>query len=287
MSQPIQILSHRGIDALDTPLLVESTKEAFVEQLHRGFGIEFDLVPLADGEIVISHDRDLSRITNSKTSLSLESLSYREIKNIKGLPGSLITLHELSDLILNSSARLHALHLKAFWQSPELLSRLVAYLKKIPKLHDRILIFDALPQSASLLKSELPDIACGASITHPYDKARFNQVVGGTLLTLEELSSHQDLYSWAWLDEWDLKDIDGGTKVLYRDETFERIRNYSMRIAIVSPELHATSPGLLGGEAHPDGLLQEKLFARIESILKSDIDLICTDYPIEVKKHLA
>ena len=51
----------------------------------------------------------------------------------------------------------------------------------------------------------------------------------------------------------------------------------------MTPELHGTSPGLLGGESHKHAANTEVLFERMREILSLEPDAICTDYPEEVK----
>ena len=55
------------------------------------------------------------------------------------------------------------------------------------------------------------------------------------------------------------------------------------KIALVTPELHGTSPGLYGGESHKDAKDKETLFKRIKEILSLKPDAVCTDYPEEVR----
>jgi len=61
-----QILTHRGLEPSKPDFFPESSIEAFINQLHRGFGIEFDPNFVKDG-IVINHDSNLKRITKEKT----------------------------------------------------------------------------------------------------------------------------------------------------------------------------------------------------------------------------
>lgn len=121
------------------------------------------------------------------------------------------------------------------------------------------------------------------SVSHPFDIKRYNQAVSDTLISVEEAIKYkkEGLYDWVWLDEWDRTDEDGGNKTLYNQEVFERLKSVGYKIALVTPELHGTSPRLLGGEAHPDAATKEKLFARIKEILSLSPDALCADYPEE------
>ena len=64
------------------------------------------------------------------------------------------------------------------------------------------------------------------------------------------------------------------------------MRGVGAKIALVTPELHGTSPHLLAGEAHPDAPKgdTETLFKRIKEIIDLKPNAICTDYPEEVSK---
>lgn len=280
------ILSHRGIDYSSSPFLEESSLEAFQARISDGFGLEFDLVLLKCGEILVSHDRDSKRINPSIKPVNFELLSFDEIKKINGFTGTPIRLSTLLELILNSQVSLHALHLKHYWQNEKSIGILFEYLQRFPEIHQKIMIFDVKPKIALILKNLIPNISLAASVSHAYDKKRYNEAVGGTLISLEEFYQSKSLYDWAWLDEWDLADENGKTKILYTESVFDSLRKIQCKIALVTPELHATSPGLLGGEAHPDGKTEQVLFERIKKILKLSPDLICTDYPRKVKQLL-
>jgi hypothetical protein len=64
---------------------------------------------------------------------------------------------------------------------------------------------------------------------------------------------------------------------------FKILKDEGLKVALVTPELHGTSPGLLGGEAHPDAD-KNCLFDRIQEIIDLQPDALCTDYPEEVGK---
>ena len=129
------------------------------------------------------------------------------------------------------------------------------------------------------LKERNPKLHLASSVSHQYDIERYNGVVGGTLITIEEAIENKDLFDWVWLDEWDLTDKDGGVKSLYNKENFELLRKNNLKIALVTPELHATSPGLLGGESHQDAKDHQTLVKRLHEIITLKPDAICTDWP--------
>ena len=135
-----------------------------------------------------------------------------------------------------------------------------------------------------IIKQKIPTIQLAPSVAHSYDIKRYNQAVGGTLISVEDALNHKELCDWVWLDEWDLFGPGNSQKKFYTHDTFSSLRNAGYKIALVTPELHSTSPGLLGGESHPDASSKGKLFTRIKEIITFSPDAICTDYPEEVKK---
>lgn len=278
------ILSHRGLDYSLEPHLQESTLEAFRTRISEGFGLEFDLILLKCGEILISHERDTKTLMPESKVLNFEKLSLEEIRKLKTHNSTFLSLSQLLEMIERSDIKSHALHLKYPWQSKARVEILISYIRRFPASHSKLIIFDIRPDIASLLKQELSDIRLAASVSHPYDIKRYNSVVGGTLISIHEFIRYQNLYDLAWLDEWDLVSENKSTKAFYTESIFQELRKIEKGIALVTPELHATSPGLLGGEVHADGISKDKLFKRIEEILLLKPDLICTDYPKKVKE---
>ena len=178
-----------------------------------------------------------------------------------------------------------ALHLKGKFQEPKYLNILLSYLANAKEALNRMLIFDVKAETAKYFKTKLPELNLAPSVAHPYDIKRYNDAVKGTLLSIEEAITNKDLFSWVWLDEWDLADENSGAKKFYTPETFEALKKNGLKIALITPELHGISPGLLGGEAHPDAV-KERLFNRIQEIIDLGPDAFCTDYPEEVKELL-
>jgi hypothetical protein len=176
----------------------------------------------------------------------------------------------------------HALHLKHHNQTPDELEKILPYLAQLTALP--ILIFDATPASAQIIKEQVPELLLAASVAHPYDIERYGGAVGDTLVSVSDMEKYTDRYDWVWLDEWDRTDIHNREKALYTEETFASLHALGYKIAVVSPELHHTSPKLLGGEAHPDATNDESLEKRWGEIITLQPDAICTDYPYRLKK---
>jgi Glycerophosphoryl diester phosphodiesterase family len=284
-----QVFTHRGLEPSKENFYPESSIEAFSDQLNRGFGLEFDPNFVKDG-IVVNHDATLKRITNGTDTRDFHDITVAEATGIQygTIKGRMPTFDELMELIGNSGSKINALHLKGKFQTKEYLDRLADSLYKYENLWDRIVIFDAKPETAKYLQEKGLKTHYAPSVAHPFDIERYNGAVSGTLISVEDAVKYkqQGLYDWVWLDEWDRTEKDGKDKTLYNKEIFEQLKNVGYKISLVTPELHGTSPGLLGGEAHPDAKDKNTLFARIQEIIALEPDAICTDYPEDVIQPL-
>ena len=281
-----QILTHRGLEPSKPNFYPESSFEAFQDQLHQGFGLEFDPNFVKDG-IVINHDATLKRITNGTDTRDFHNVSVTEATNIQyrtTTKGRMPTFDELMELIAKSPSKINALHLKGKFQTQAYLDRLVDALDKYEHVWGKILIFDAKPETAKYLQTKGIKTHYAPSVAHAFDIKRYNGAVLGTLISVEDALKYKQegLYDWVWLDEWDRTDENGKDKTLYNKETFDILKHAGYKIALVTPELHGTSPGLLGGEAHPDAKDKDILFTRIQEIIALEPDAVCTDYPEEI-----
>src|SRR3989344_3743226 len=257
------IITHRGLEPSNPDFYPESSYEAFEDQLKRGFGIEFD-PNFTEKGILVWHDATFERAK-----------------------GKIPTLDEVLDLIRKSSSKVNALHFKGKYQNFKNIQSLIKILKQNNDILSKILVFDVKPETAKILLKEFPDLQLAPSVAHSYDIERFNNSISNTLIETSKAlgmvkNGSYGKNPWVWLDEWDLEDRKG-TKKLYTKEIFEKFRKVGAKIALVTPELHGTSPGLYGGESHPDSKNLPKLFKRIKEILELNPDAICTDYPEEIK----
>ena len=283
-----QILTHRGLEPSKEDFFSESTFEAFKDQLHRGFGLEVDLCFTKDG-IIFCHDADLKRATRNKDQRIFKQITTNDACHVKLPKGRFGSFEEVMHLLRRYPKQMIALHFKGGYQNSECCDTFLRHMHPFLDLNDQVLIFDLSVKAANYLKQKMPSLNLGASVAHPYDVERFLNATKGTLITLNTLIAKPDLFSWAWLDEWDLMDrradgtIDRRGKKLYTAEVFAMLRAQGFKIALVTPELHGTSPGLLGGEAHPHASTKERLFARIKEILSLQPNAVCTDYPEEVR----
>lgn len=276
-----RVITHRGLEPSKHGAPSESSYEAFANQLKRGFGgIEFDPNPTKDG-IVIMHDATLKRPTQGRDERTIADLTTEEILQISLTNGRIPTFDEVMELIRNSDSTVSALHLKARFQTPETLERIMAALAKHSDIFSKFIVFDVKPETARVLKREFHTLRLAPSVAHPYDILRYNDSVGGTLMTVDDALAlkSEGLINGVWGDEWDTAGEKGTTKQLYAPEFFEKMHNAGLWVALVTPELHGTSPGLYGGESHADAKDFDTLMARIKEIKAAGADYFCTDYP--------
>lgn len=281
----MDILTHRGLNfSTDFPFL-ESSLESFEYHLEKGFGIEFDLQITKDDHVVVSHDSNLIRISEGKDKRNISDLNLTEILSLNFNEHTICTLEQVINAInkMQKPRVLSAIHFKHGVQNRKNIDLIYESIKKLDT--EKYIIFDATLETARYLKNKDKAIQLAPSISHPYDISRYGTCVGNTLMSIEVVADNLDLFNWAWLDEWDTKD-EIGSKRLYTQETFKQLKSLGLNIALVTPELHSQSPGLLGSEKHSDAENIDVLFDRIKQILSLKPDMICTDYPEEVKKLL-
>jgi len=272
------IVTHRGLDPSKPNYYTESSIEAFADQLARGFGLEFDLRQSKDGVLVVSHDSNLKRLSGGHIDKEIEDLTWEEMSKMDFRGSHLIDFDGLLNMISAvDDKRISAIHLKHQSQSKKIMDEVAT--KVGGDLKDKFIIFDLKPESAAYLKEKNKNLHLAASVSHPCDIERYNSCVGGTLISVKDVIKMRDLFDWVWLDEWDRKDFGEHDKTLYNRQVFDNLRGVGFKIALVSPELHGISPGLMGGEAHPDASNSEILHSRMKEIAILQPDVVCTDFP--------
>lgn len=287
----MQLITHRAIDVdpgdSEGWMLQESRWGCFCAHIRSGWGVEFDVRPLKDGELAVSHDASLERIAPGFNQ-EISALTRSELEAIR-LPGGgrLCSLDELLNFIADAGRGISALHLKSHCHEPSILANILDAIEpKLDSLIGRLLIFDATPRVAKQITQRLPGLDIAASVAHSFDILRYGAAAGGTLLTCNQALDHSDIYSWAWFDEWDTLDVGNGQKTFVNCESVDLFKNSGFKVAVVSPELHAASPALLGGEAHNDGVEQNRLLSRWRQFHQLGIDALCTDHASWISKKL-
>lgn len=264
---------------------MESSIEALRAQLKRGYGLEFDVRRTADDRLVVIHDGNLKRASGGLDSREIASVPLAELLAMDFNGSHLASFPQVLSAVkrLQAPGAVSAIHLKHGSQDESTLGLIVDELRAAALDPGSFVVFDVSIRTAEYLKSQIPELRLTPSVAHPYDIQRYNGVVGGTLLSVEEVLAHKELFYGVWLDEWDLADENGGKKKLYTKELFDQLHEEGLWVALVTPELHGTSPGLLGGEAHEDAKPFETLAERLREIVACGPDAVCTDYPDYVR----
>ncbi len=286
MSKACTVLTHRGLEPDADVQYGESSQEAFFSQLQRGFGLEFDFNITLDQQIVLLHDATLTRLSHGSDHRHVSSISSPDLMTYDLKPGHVCFWTDLAPQLAKSPSRYHAFHIKAAFQTPALLDLLAQTLSNWPQLWSKLVLFDLSVAAARQLKAMNKQLQVMASVSHQFDRLRYNQAVGGTLLAESTVLQSDHLYSGVWLDEWDLSDLDGATKEFITADYIHTWQGRGYLVGVVSPELHATSPGLLGQEAHPDASDPARWRRRLAKILAGRPDMICTDHPEYVRQQL-
>lgn len=276
----MQIITHRWLEPLNKSFhFMESSKEAFLNQLQRWFGLEFDINFSKDMVPFIFHDSSLERITSWNDRRKFIDLSIKDILSYDLYWNSFISFEKLLEEINNYRKiwKYSALHLKAKFQEKRYIDIILKILGDFKDIENKVCIFDLKIETAKYIKSKNKNLKLFASVSHKYDIDRYNVYTWNTLLSIDEFLSNLNLYEWAWLDEWDRKDKIW-EKSLYNGENFNIIRNKNKLIWLVTPELHGKSPWLLWWEMHDDCRDLEILKSRFKEIINLKPDFICSDY---------
>lgn len=266
------VITHRGLEPARIHALPESSLTSFTDHITRGFSIEFDPFLSCDDVGYVCHD---TYTTNEGVKARLSTLTSAELDQ-RGVT----RLDDVFDLICSfSTASHHSLHLKGDRQQPKFLEYLVGVFNQRVQLKEKVFIFDVAPPVAAFLKQGCPGMRLGASVSHGHDIDRYNSCVYGTLVSVDDFLSNIALYEWAWLDEWDTAGENGEKKSLISPDLIARLHEAGVKVAAVTPELHATSPGLLGGERHEDSSSVARWKKWVLNFISAGGDALCTDWP--------
>jgi len=265
------IITHRGLDPSRLCKYGESSLESFKDHIDRGFSIEFDPSFSAEGVGYVIHD---SYTCKENRRLKFAQLSSEELDLL-----GITRLDDVLHLLLTSPASYHAMHLKGDRQDERSLLLVASTLNRIKGIKSKLFVFDLTPTNAKKLQELCPGVQTGASVSHEFDIQRYNSYVYETLLSIDTIRNAPKLYQWAWLDEWDTMTECGGEKKLCNRNLVAELHQLGLKVAVVCPDLHATSPGLIGGEKHKDAENYASWSRRIIEFNDSHVDAICTDWP--------
>lgn len=143
------IFGHRGMPSRHVQ---ENTLLSFLQAIQAGAdGVEFDVRVSKDGELVVGHDRDLTRIAG--TGQTMKDLTVKELKalTLRGA-GQILTLNEITESIPQP------VQLDVEVKDVKAVPVLITKLKTSSQLRERSIIssfdFDVLKE----LQTELPEV---------------------------------------------------------------------------------------------------------------------------------
>jgi glycerophosphoryl diester phosphodiesterase len=109
-------IAHRGLHHAKRGI-VENTAPAFLAAIDKGYGIECDVRPAADGLPVVFHDETLKRLVDGSGPVA--RVTQRQLKTLRHRIGGapILTFAELLDLV---SGRVPLLiEIKSEWEAPQ------------------------------------------------------------------------------------------------------------------------------------------------------------------------
>ena len=125
-----QRFAHRGLHSAAREL-VENTLPAFEAACRKGYGIELDIQFTADGQVVVFHDDDLSRLTGDPRKVCEVTLDELRQMPLLGVENARVpTLRETLDAVGGRAPLL--IELKTGKRNAELCAALVEHLKGYP-----------------------------------------------------------------------------------------------------------------------------------------------------------
>jgi glycerophosphoryl diester phosphodiesterase len=150
-------IAHRGLHAAKHGI-IENTGPAFEAAIAKGYGIECDLQPAADGVPVVFHDTTINRLVAGKGPVSTLTSSDLKRLRYKNSDTPLLTFAELLDVVAGRVPLL--VEVKSAWAPPD-----AAFLKKIARLANLyrgpigLMSFD--PRRMAMLRALAPGVPRG------------------------------------------------------------------------------------------------------------------------------
>lgn len=169
------IFGHRG---MPTRHVQENTLLSFLQAIQAGVdGIEFDIRVSKDGEIVVGHDRDLSRIAG--TGQTMSDLTVKELKalTLRGA-GQILTLNEITESIPQP------VQLDVEVKDVNAVSPLITKLRTSNQLRERTIISSFDGKVLEELRKELPDVR-RLLLLHTWSALRGSKELWKKVLALE------------------------------------------------------------------------------------------------------
>ena len=169
-------IAHRGLHGASSGV-IENTAPAFAAAIARGYGIECDLRPLADGTPIVFHDATLERLIDATGPVSALTPAELPVLHYRGTDQRILTFADLLYLVggvLPGHVRAHGndaasrietpapllVEIKSEWQPPDL-----AFLKNIADrasgYHGPIALMSFDPAVIAALQTLAPTVPRG------------------------------------------------------------------------------------------------------------------------------
>ncbi|MBI2664961.1 glycerophosphodiester phosphodiesterase family protein [Candidatus Woesearchaeota archaeon] len=271
----MQILAHRGLIAFP-----ENSPEALKSALQGGFGIELDVHRTQDRHVVVTHDRNLSRLYGVNLDVTEQTLQkIAELGLVKNHP--IAALKEVLELFKQHAKPETLLAVQIKDSTEEKIAELVvqafeSFSRANPgfNIYSRALVFDPTKEVARQLRQLQPKLKIAMSVgedelfTQHECRSKYPSVYA-----MADLADFPH-YDFVWADEWQGSLLSAGF--------VKKCHDLGKKVFVVSPELHvSTSP------AHPlanDMKAKKQLWKNLK---EWSADGICTDHPNECKEAIS
>jgi glycerophosphoryl diester phosphodiesterase len=183
-------IGHRGAAALEPGNTLAALERAVAEGVH---AVEFDVLDLADGSLVLAHSDDLDDVTGGATSGPVRSLGLAELRAV--FPAA-ATLDEALDLLAGTDVGLHVdLKLPGYEEE-------VAEALRRHRVVDRTLVSTGFRRSLVELRRLEPGVRRG--LAYPLDRhglSRRRALAPATVSALAAMRQALPYRLGRWVDE--------------------------------------------------------------------------------------
>ena len=147
-------IAHRGLHGAGRP---ENSLSAFHAAINAGHPIELDVRALKDGNIVVTHDRKLQRLTGDLRAIrDLDTAALRRLRNL-GTEEIIPTLDDVLDLVRGRTPLL--IEIKGESLRPGILEAGVA--QRLRRYEGPVAVQSFSPVSVAATQRLMPGIMCG------------------------------------------------------------------------------------------------------------------------------
>lgn len=151
-----QPFAHRGLHEPEKGI-IENTSSAFQAAIEAGYGIEIDVRPSSDGEIVVFHDSTLDRLTETSGVVAEHTCAQLKRVRYKHADDNIQTLSEMLEQTAGSVPLL--IEIKTEWSNQGPAERRIAEILAGYSGQAAVMSFD--PKSMAAMAAIAPEITRG------------------------------------------------------------------------------------------------------------------------------